>query len=169
MKKNKKGFTLIEIIVVVVILAVLMAVAVPSVLKYIDEADDAKYMTQARSAYTILNREIAKAIVSAPNNTLSSADFESIVENSDFSDLKDICAVSLPQLQYDGEDFPQNDALITIDNIPKTYCFVIGKIDDESDEGIKAERYITLKENEIVEVSDTNLGFGQLIAISHEN
>ncbi|MFQ9633806.1 MAG: prepilin-type N-terminal cleavage/methylation domain-containing protein, partial [Coprobacillus cateniformis] len=29
MRKNKKGFTLIEIIVVVVILAVLMAVAVP--------------------------------------------------------------------------------------------------------------------------------------------
>lgn len=33
-KLNKKGFTLIEIIVVVVVLAVLMAVAVPSVLKY---------------------------------------------------------------------------------------------------------------------------------------
>ena len=38
MRKNKKGFTLIEIIVVVVILAVLMAVAVPSVLKYLNTA-----------------------------------------------------------------------------------------------------------------------------------
>ncbi|WP_082189878.1 prepilin-type N-terminal cleavage/methylation domain-containing protein [Candidatus Stoquefichus sp. SB1] len=165
MKKNKKGFTLIEIIVVVVILAVLMAVAVPSVLKYVDEANDAKYITQARSAYTILNKEIVKAVVSAPNRTLSSADFEAIVENSDFSDLKDICAVSLPQLAAIDGELPQDDELITIDNIPKTYCFVIGKIDDD----IKAERYITLKENEIVEVSDTNLGFGQLIEISHEN
>ena len=33
--RNRKGFTLIEIIVVIVILAVLMAVAVPSVMSYI--------------------------------------------------------------------------------------------------------------------------------------
>jgi prepilin-type N-terminal cleavage/methylation domain-containing protein len=165
MKKNKKGFTLIEIIVVVVILAVLMAVAVPSVLKYIDEADDAKYITQARSAYTILNRGIAKAIVSAPNNTLSSADFESIVENSDFSDLKDICAVSLSQLTSNGGDFSKDDALITINNILKTYCFVTGKIGDYD---IEAERFIILKENEIVEVSNSKKPeFVHLIEISH--
>lgn len=49
MRQNKKGFTLVEIIVVVVILAVLMAVAVPAVLKYIDTADDAKIYTVART------------------------------------------------------------------------------------------------------------------------
>lgn len=59
--KNKKGFTLIEIIVVVVILAVLMAVAVPSVLKYMGEADDAKYMSQARGAYISAQTELVKA------------------------------------------------------------------------------------------------------------
>ena len=63
MKKNKKGFTLIEIIVVVVILAVLMAVAVPSVLKYIDEADNAKYMAQARTVLTTAQAETVKAYV----------------------------------------------------------------------------------------------------------
>lgn len=35
---NKKGFTLIEIIVVLVILAILAAIAVPSVLGYVEEA-----------------------------------------------------------------------------------------------------------------------------------
>lgn len=49
MRQNKKGFTLVEIIVVVVILAVLMAVAVPSVLRYVDAADDAKIYTVART------------------------------------------------------------------------------------------------------------------------
>lgn len=49
--KKNKGFTLIEIIVVTVILAVLMAVAVPSVMSYIHEADDAKYVAVARAAY----------------------------------------------------------------------------------------------------------------------
>lgn len=48
---KNKGFTLIEIIVVTVILAVLMAVAVPSVMSYINEADDAKYVAVARSAF----------------------------------------------------------------------------------------------------------------------
>lgn len=52
MRVNKnKGFTLIEIIVVTVILAVLMAVAVPSVMSYINEADDAKYTAVARAAF----------------------------------------------------------------------------------------------------------------------
>ena len=35
---NKKGFTLVEIIVVLVILAILAAIAVPSVLGYVEEA-----------------------------------------------------------------------------------------------------------------------------------
>lgn len=60
LKKNKKGFTLIEIIVVVVILAVLMAIAVPAVMKYIDEADDAKYMAQARGAFITAEAEVTK-------------------------------------------------------------------------------------------------------------
>lgn len=75
LKKNKKGFTLIEIIVVVVILAVLMAVAVPSVLKYMGEADEAKYMSQARGAYIAAQQKItkdyvtSKAIVTSLTNT----------------------------------------------------------------------------------------------------
>jgi type IV pilus assembly protein PilA len=60
LRKNKKGFTLIEIIVVIVILAVLMAVAVPSVLKYIDEANNAKYVAQARSIMTAAQAELVK-------------------------------------------------------------------------------------------------------------
>lgn len=60
LRKNKKGFTLIEIIVVLVILAVLMALAVPSVMKYIDEANNAKYLTDARAVYQAADVEIAK-------------------------------------------------------------------------------------------------------------
>ncbi|MEG0365248.1 MAG: prepilin-type N-terminal cleavage/methylation domain-containing protein [Coprobacillus sp.] len=63
MKKNKKGFTLIEIIVVIVILAVLMAVAVPSVLKYINEADNAKYLTVSRAINEEVNIYIAKQMI----------------------------------------------------------------------------------------------------------
>lgn len=60
LKNNKKGFTLIEIIVVVVILAVLMAVAVPAVMSYLDEADNAKYETAGHALFTAVQTEYSK-------------------------------------------------------------------------------------------------------------
>lgn len=60
-KSNKKGFTLVEIIVVLVILAILAAVAVPSVLGYVNDAKDSKYIAEARSIYLVTQVEEAKA------------------------------------------------------------------------------------------------------------
>lgn len=37
MKKNNKGFTLIELLAVIVILGLLMAIAIPSVTRYITQ------------------------------------------------------------------------------------------------------------------------------------
>lgn len=47
---NKKGFTLVEIIVVLVILAILSAVAVPSVLGYVKEAREVKDLNKLRES-----------------------------------------------------------------------------------------------------------------------
>ena len=58
-KENKKGFTLIEIIVVVTILAVLMAVAVPAVMSYLDEGSIAKDMAIVRGAKLAATKEYA--------------------------------------------------------------------------------------------------------------
>lgn len=49
--KNKKGFTLIEIIVVLVIMGILLAIAVPSVLGYVNKAKESRYLSDARAAY----------------------------------------------------------------------------------------------------------------------
>ncbi|RHS91555.1 prepilin-type N-terminal cleavage/methylation domain-containing protein [Erysipelatoclostridium sp. AM42-17] len=46
--KNKKGFTLVEIIVVLVILAILAAIAIPSVMGYVKEAKEAKELAKVR-------------------------------------------------------------------------------------------------------------------------
>ena len=53
LKKNKKrGFTLIELIIVIVILAVLMAVAIPSLTGYINEAKTTGKIVECRQAVT---------------------------------------------------------------------------------------------------------------------
>ena len=65
--KNKKGFTLVEIIVVLVILAILAAIAVPSVIGYVDEAKKSRYIQEAHSIYTVIQTEEAR--YKADNNT----------------------------------------------------------------------------------------------------
>lgn len=64
LKKNKKGFTLVEIIVVLVIIGLLLALAVPAVMKYIGQAADTKVESQVRAGYiaaqTVVTDEVGK-------------------------------------------------------------------------------------------------------------
>lgn len=63
LKKNKKGFTLVEIIVVLLIIGILLAITIPSIMGYVGKAKDAQIQADARTAYvgaqTITAREVA--------------------------------------------------------------------------------------------------------------
>lgn len=59
MKKNNKGFTLVELIVVLVILAILAAILVPALLGYIDRAREKQYVLNAKSALTATQAEFS--------------------------------------------------------------------------------------------------------------
>ncbi|HAM62263.1 MAG: hypothetical protein A2Y20_06495 [Firmicutes bacterium GWF2_51_9] len=63
MKKrlNKKGFTLIELIVVIAILAILAAILIPALTNYIQKATDAKNQANCRSLYTQYSLDVAVA------------------------------------------------------------------------------------------------------------
>lgn len=48
-RKNEQGFTLIEMIVVLVIIAILAAITIPALLKYIDKAKEKQVLIDTRS------------------------------------------------------------------------------------------------------------------------
>ncbi|WP_270639276.1 prepilin-type N-terminal cleavage/methylation domain-containing protein [Longibaculum muris] len=95
LKKNKKGFTLIEIIVVVVILAVLMAVAVPSVMKYMNEADDAKYMSQTRGAYITMQTDLSKALTKDSDGKLVPSEIEAVLKKCEITGKPTVIALGV--------------------------------------------------------------------------
>ena len=61
------GFTLVEMIVVLVIIAILAAITIPALLKYIDKAKDKQLVINARTAY--LAAETAASEAYAANMT----------------------------------------------------------------------------------------------------
>lgn len=73
--KNKKGFTLVELIVVLVILAILAALLVPALTGYIDKANNEKVIATTRSIVVAAQTEVSEkyGVVSTTNGKLTGA------------------------------------------------------------------------------------------------
>jgi prepilin-type N-terminal cleavage/methylation domain-containing protein len=83
--KGKKGFTLIEIIVVIVILTVLMAVTVPSVMQYTVVSKDVKYEVGARAVFQRVQYEYMKFYIEKGRDpTGKGRDSELVIPRSKF-------------------------------------------------------------------------------------
>lgn len=98
--KNKKGFTLVELIVVLVILAILAALLVPALTGYIDKANKQKIIAETRqavmAAQTIASEQYA--VYQVPKEgTKFSMTKDTLVSKSDGSD-KEIYSAAIKTL-----------------------------------------------------------------------
>ena len=76
LRKDKKGFTLIEIIVVLAILALLIAIAIPTMNGVLNDAQDKVVLADARAAY------VGYMMVSTEKDAVTAADITKILDNA---------------------------------------------------------------------------------------
>ena len=69
--KEKKGFTLVELIVVLVILAILAALLIPALAGYIDKANNQKVIATTRQVVMAAQTEGSEAYAKASNGKLT--------------------------------------------------------------------------------------------------
>ena len=85
---NKKGFTLVELIVVLVILAILAALLIPALTGYIDKAKKKQIVAETRqcvmAAQTLVDEEYAKS------STWSAGPLPASITTSDIETLAEV-------------------------------------------------------------------------------
>lgn len=69
LKKNKKGFTLVEIIVVLLIIGILLAITIPSIMGYVGKAKNAQLEAEARSGYVAAQTITARVVAQGKDNS----------------------------------------------------------------------------------------------------
>ena len=138
--KNKKGFTLIEIIVVIVILAVLMAVAVPSVMSYMNEGKNAKFQTVGRAVLIDTQTQYAKAVANGASAENAKTSITAYVEGKTYTGLNkgDVKVTTIELSGAEKDDAAERD-------IKNVVCTV--KIDGNT-------KTVTVDTNKNVKVSD---------------
>lgn len=99
MKKNNKGFTLVELIVVLVILAILAAILVPALLGYIDKAREKRVTTNAEAAFVaaqaILTEQYGKGATSADAQAkVTMAEIQKLTDITQTFDVKFECGTT---------------------------------------------------------------------------
>ena len=58
--KNKKGFTLVELLAVIAILAILVIIALPNVINMYNSAQKQTFLTEAKKVYSESKKNISQ-------------------------------------------------------------------------------------------------------------
>ena len=119
----KKGFTLVELLAVIVILAVIALITIPAVMKMIDNATTNSY----RRSIDLYGRAVNNAIISYQTDMVEKGSSSNVTfENID------------PYIEYEGNDVECNNKIIYSD---KTILLTECSVDEELVYGEKGKGY----------------------------
>ena len=112
-KRGNKGFTLMEMLIVVAIIAVLIAIAIPIFTSQLENSREATDAANIRSAYAEIS---AKAITEPKTSVSATVKKQQAVDGWGNDSIKDIAGVPIASIQSTGDTTVAYDGQkITID------------------------------------------------------
>ena len=94
MKKDHKGFTLVEVIVVLVILAIMAAVLIPSLIGYIDKSRENAIVSETRSVVTAVQALASEKYAKQNDTGVYVLDATGSDTNIAYSDVEKLCEIN---------------------------------------------------------------------------
>lgn len=91
--KNKKGFTLIELIIVIAIIIILAAIAIPTFSSILSDANEASVTSEARNLYTLACIDLVQDEVDGDDVEIDTQDQTDLVKAAGLDDA-DVATVT---------------------------------------------------------------------------
>ena len=117
---NKKGFTLMEMLIVVAIIAILAAIAIPTFSGQLEKARQATDVANIRAAYA----EASVAYLSGDGDTNGTADTPAL-KSKNFSELDStlaICGKSLSEIKTEAGASKGDQITVTVNGTAVTFA-----------------------------------------------